>query len=112
MRKKFSAILTSEVRLLWDAKKEKHARRKDNLEAKLKPGKEESSFKGITISDEELGIDVDGEINVAAYGVEVNEDEKTFLKLPKSATDFTRINVESFKTNIQVMAAKNESERS
>ena len=36
----------------------------------------------------------------------MNEDEKTFLKLPKSATDFTRINVESFKTNIQVMAAK------
>ena len=28
------------------------------------------------------------------------------MKLPKSATDFSRIEEESFKTNIQVMAAK------
>ena len=41
-----------------------------------------------------------------SYGVELNEDEKEFLKLPKSATDFAKIDGESFQTNIQVMAAK------
>ena len=36
----------------------------------------------------------------------MNEDKKAFLKLPKSATDFPKIQKESFKNNIQVMAAK------
>ena len=106
MKKRFSTILSEELRKVWEETKDKHSKKKDHLEKKLKPRKEEASVKGIPISDEQLGVDEDADAKVLAYGVEVNEDEKEFLKLPKSATDFVKIDEESFKTNIQVMAAK------
>ena len=86
--------------------KDKHAKRKDHLEGKLKPKKEEPTYKEIPIDDEELGADEDADVKVLAYDVEVSEDEIEFLRLPKSATDYARVDEESFKTNIQVMAAK------
>ena len=41
-----------------------------------------------------------------AYGVELDEDEKSFLRMPKSATDYVKIDEEKFKTSIQMTAAK------
>ena len=41
-----------------------------------------------------------------SYGVELSGEEKEFLKMPKSATDFVKIDEEKMKTSIQVMAAK------
>ena len=38
--------------------------------------------------------------------MELSEEEKTFLKMPKSSTDYVKIDDEKFRTNIQVMAAK------
>lgn len=48
----------------------------------------------------------EADFEVFAYGVEVDEDEKEFLRLPKSATDYVKVDEEDVKTNIQVMAAK------
>ena len=45
-------------------------------------------------------------MEVLAYGVEVTEEEKAFLRLPKSATDYAKIDEERLKTSIQVTAAK------
>ena len=50
-------------------------------------------------------LEDDTEIKVTAIGVEISADEKEFLKLPKSATDFVGIN-EKIETSIQIMAAK------
>ena len=36
----------------------------------------------------------------------MNDDEKEFLRLPKSATDYVKVDDEKVKTSIQVMAAK------
>ena len=83
----------------------KNSTKKDRLEAKHKPRKEEDYIKGIPISDRALGEE-DREIKVTSIGVELSEDEKAFLKLPKSATDFVQIDEEKVETNIQVMAAK------
>ena len=41
-----------------------------------------------------------------SHGVVLSEDEKEFLKLPKSATDYVPVDMESIKTSIQVKAAK------
>ena len=51
-------------------------------------------------------LEDDTEIKVTAIGVEISADEKEFLKLPKSATDFVGINEEKIETSIQIMAAK------
>ena len=106
MKKKFKLILSDELEALWKETKTKHAKKKDILERKLKPRKEEAFYMGIPIGDEELGEDTDADVRVLAYGVEVTRYEEEFLKLPKSATDYVKIDEESFKTNIQVMAAK------
>ena len=36
----------------------------------------------------------------------MNDDEKEFLRLPKSATDYVKVDDEKVKTSIHVMAAK------
>ena len=90
MRKDFREILKQEVEPLWREKKRKHARKKDMLEARYKPRKEADEIRGIPISDDRLGAD-DEVVEVLAYGVEVSEKEKAFLRLPKSATDFARV---------------------
>ena len=104
-RKRFKEIVREEVQDLWKDGKVKNSKKKDHLEAKHKPRKEEHSYRGIPISDRALGVD-DTEIKVTAIGVEISEDEKEFLKLPKSATDFVGIDEEKVETNIQIMAAK------
>ena len=105
LRTAFRNVVRKEVQSLWDAKKKKNSQKKDHLEAKHKPRKEEDYIRGIPISDRALGEE-DREIKVTSIGVELSEDEKAFLKLPKSATDFVRIDEEKVETNIQVMAAK------
>ena len=59
------------------------------LEARYKPRKEAGEIRGIPISDEKLGDDNET-VEVLAYGVEVSEKEKAFLRLPKSATYFVK----------------------
>ena len=90
---------------MWNERAEKNWNKKNHLEKKHKPRKEEEEYRGIPISDDKLGID-DVQIEVLAYGVEVNEHEKEYLKIPKSATDFVNIDEERFKTSIQVLASK------
>ena len=99
MRKRFREILKQEVEPIWKEKKKKHARKRDMLEARYKPRKEADEIRGIPISDEKLGVD-DETVEVLAYGVEVSEKEKAFLRLPKSATDFARVEEEKLKTSI------------
>ena len=94
---------------MWKDRKEKNQKKKDHLEAKHKPRKEGPVYKDIPISDErlddEFGDEEEG-VEVFGYGVEVDEDEKEFLRLPKSATDYVKVDEEDVKTSIQVMAAK------
>ena len=103
--KRFRDIVREEVQGLWKEQKAKNSKKKDHLEAKNKPRKEEAFYRGIPISDRALGEE-DTEIKVNAIGVEISADEKEFLKLPKSATDFVGINEEKIETSIQIMAAK------
>ena len=105
MRKRFRDIMRQEVEPFWQKRKRKHARKKDVLEARYKPRKEEDEIRSIPISDEKLGLDEEI-VEVLTYGVEVTENEKTFLRLPKSATDYVKIDEEKLKTSIQVTAAK------
>ena len=105
MRKKFKTIGKDEVEPLWQKKKEKHCSKKEILEARYKPRKEEDEIRGIPIRDEKLGEDSE-EVEVLSYGAELDEDEKMFLRMPKSATDYAKIDEEKFKTSIQVTAAK------
>ena len=104
-RREFIEIVRMETNDAWNSKSEKNARKKDHLERRHKPRKEEAEYRGIPISDEKLGED-DVKIEVLAYDVEVDENEKEYLKIPKSATDFVRIDEEKFKTSIQVLASK------
>ena len=103
--KRFRDIVREEVQGLWKEKKAENSKKKDHLEAKHKPRKEEAFYRGIPISDGALGEE-DIEIKVTAIGVDISADEKEFLKLPKSATDFVGINEEKIETSIQIMAAK------
>ena len=48
------------------------------------------------MGDEELGEDVE-RVEILAYEVELNDDEKEYLKLPNSVTDFVKIDVEKMK---------------
>ena len=77
----------------------------DHLERKIKPRKEEGMFKGVPIDDDELGED-NFEIVALSYGDDLNEDEREYLKLPNSLTDFANVDVESAKTEVRVMEAK------
>ena len=63
-------------------------------------------YRGIPIGDAELGEDEEQNVEVVAHGVELNNDEKEFLRLPKSASDFAKIDMEKIETSIQVTAAK------
>ena len=103
--KRFRDIVREEVQGLWKEKKAENSKKKDHLEAKHKPRKEEAFYRGIPISDGALGEE-DIEIKVTAIGVDISADEKEFLRLPKSATDFVGINEEKIETSIQIMAAK------
>ena len=104
-RRRFSEILSKEVGPLWVDGGKRNRVKVDRLEAKYRPRKEESEVRGIPISDEKLGEDEE-EAEVLAYGVELSEDEQAFLKLPKSATDYSKVDDEKCKTSIQVTAAK------
>ena len=79
--------------------------KKDHLESRYKPRKEHGMVEDIPVGDHELGED-NKVVEVLAYEVHLNEDEKEYLKLPNSHTDFVKIDVQKMKTSIQVTAAK------
>ena len=81
------------------------SKKKNHLEGKYKPRKEQKFFRGVPIGDSELGEDEEV-IEVVSHGIQLSDDEKEFLRLPKSATDFVNIDHEKIKTSIQVTAAK------
>ena len=105
MRKSFKQTVRNEVSSVWQERSEKNAKKKDHLEGKYKPRKEQKFFRGVPIGDAELGEDEEV-IEVVAHGIQLSDDEKEFLRLPKSATDFVNIDHEKIKTSIQVTAAK------
>ena len=45
-------------------------------------------------------------LTALSYGVNLNAEEKEYLKLPNSLTDFVNVNVESIQTEVKVMKAK------
>ena len=108
-RNEFQRIVNKEVEQVWKDQKEKNEKKKNNLEAKHKVRKEKSVYKGVPISDEQLEAEFGAEESVnevLGYGVELNDDEKEFLKLPKSATDYVEVDEEKIKTSVKGMAAK------
>ena len=64
-RRRFREILRDEAQDLWKERKEKNSKKKDHLEAKHKPRKEDHFYRGIPISDRALGEE-DTEIKVTA----------------------------------------------
>ena len=105
MRNEFNIILTCEANEEWRKGKDKNSKKKDHLEARHKPRKENGMVEDIPVGDEELGEDVE-RVEILAYEVELNDNEKEYLKLPNSVTDFEKIDIEKMKTGIQVMASK------
>ena len=83
-RKEFRLINCEEGNRVWEDCKRKNRIKKDHLEKKFKDTncEIEDEFRGIKISDKGKGEN-DFEKKVAVYGIEVNEDEKEFLCLPK-----------------------------
>ena len=57
MRKHFLAILRLEAKEDWQKLKEKNKAKKDHLEKKYRPRKEEGRYRGIPVGDDELGQD-------------------------------------------------------
>ena len=64
------------------------------------------SYRGIPVGDKALGEDEEKDVVMVAHGVELNDDEKEFLKLQKSASDFAKVDMENIETSIQITAAK------
>ena len=90
---------------MWEDGRKKNQNKKDHLESRYKPRKEHGMVEDIPVGDQELGED-NKVVEVLAYEVHVDEDEKEYLKLPNSHTDFVKIDVQKMKTSIQVTAAK------
>ena len=83
--------------------------RRTTWRKKHKVRKEKPVFKEVPISDEMLEAEFGAEDNMnenLGYGVELNESEKEFLRLPKCATDYVEVNEEKVRTSVRVMAAK------
>ena len=105
MRAEFRRILAKEANEVWEDGRKKNQNKKDHLESRYKPRKEHGMVEDIPVGDHELGED-NKVVEVLAYEVHLNEDEKEYLKLPNSHTDFVKIDVQKMKTSIQVTAAK------
>ena len=105
MRYQLLVILRSEAQDLWSSLKQKNVKKKDHLEKRHRPRKEEGTIKGIPVGDKELGVD-ETVVEVLAYNVELTENEVEYLKLPNSFTDFVKADKEKIMTEIQTMAAK------
>ena len=99
-RRQFEKFIKTETNHVWEVSSKRNHKKKEKLERKHKPRKEKPSFRGIPIGDSELGVIEEDEDDIVAHGVDLNEDEKEFLKLPKSATDFVEVDIESLKTSI------------
>ena len=108
MRKKFLSIRAGAAQELWEDGRAKNKTKEDHLEARVKPRKEQRFVEGIPVGDEELDEEAteNVEIEVKTYGVEVNEAEKEYLRVPNSMTDFKKLDVEQALTCVQVTAAK------
>ena len=105
MRRCFSAILRQEAQSVWHTLRVKNAKKKDHLENRHRPRKEQGRFRGIPIGDEELGPD--GEVvGCLTYGVVLSSCEEEYLRLPNCVTDFMKVDEEKMITEIHSMAAK------
>ena len=104
MRSKLLVILRSEAQGLWSSLKQKNVKKKDHLEKRHRPQKEEGTIKGMQVGDKELGVD-ETVVEVLAYNVELTENEVKYLKFPNSFTDFVKVDKEKIMTEIQTMAA-------
>ena len=104
-RRELEMVIREEGNMMWEANRKRNSKKKDHLEEKYKQNIVEHEYEDIKISDEALGED-DTEEKIAAYGVEVNEDEKSFLRLPKNFTDVDKIDEHKMKCDIQMMSAK------
>ena len=60
------------------------------------------------ISDDDLFelFGTEKEDDALVYGVDLNEDEKAFLKLPKCIAEFPKLDKEQMYTDVHVAAAK------
>ena len=105
MMKMFARVVQEEAHETWGLLKLKNNKKKYHLEKRHRPRKEEGRFRGIPIGDVELGDDKD-DVVCLAYGVELNEEEKEYMKLPNSMTDYVKLDEEKLKTEIQTMASK------
>ena len=105
MRNQLRGILKRDAGREWTELKEKNRRKKDHLENRYNPRKEDGRFWGVAVGDTELGDD-DEEVKVLAYEVEISKEEEEYLKVPNSMTDFGKLDGEKVKTGIQVMTAK------
>ena len=78
--RRFRDIVREEVQDLWKEQKVKNSKKKDHLERKHKPRKEEAFYRGIPISDRALGED-DTEIKVTLFLVRVLNFPFVFRRL-------------------------------
>ena len=108
MRKKFLSTRAGAAQELWEDGRAKNKTKEDHLEARVKPRKEQRFVEGIPVGDKELDEEAteNVEIEVKTYGVEVNEAEKEYLRVPNSMTDFKKLDVEQALNCVQVTAAK------
>ena len=90
MRKMFARVVKKEAHGMWGLLKFKNNKKKDYLEKRHRPRKEEGRFRGIPIGDVEL-IDDKEDLVCLAYGEESNEEEKEYMKLPNSMADYVKL---------------------
>ena len=109
MRRSFFCLRSEAAQQIWEEGRLKNQKKEDHLEAKVKPRKENGFVEDIPVGDVELESEKNDEeevVEVKTYGVEVNDAEKEYLKIPNSMTDFKKMDVEEVLTCVQVTAAK------
>ena len=105
----FRRIVHEECEFVWNVKKEKARKKLDHLEKKVKGRRIQNlRVEGVRISNEDLyeEFGIEEEDEAMAYGVDLDENEKAFLKLPKCMADFPKLEKEQMYTDIHVAAAK------
>ena len=106
MMRSFKAMVSQECQRVWSERKLKINRKKDHLGTKYKPKPNIDIIKGIKVGDEYMSMENEMSENPLVLGVEIDEDEAEFLKLPASFADLPKLDTERTKTDIQAMASK------
>ena len=92
-----------------ELKRKKSKSELKHLENKKKrPEKHNARVEGVRISDDDLIelFEMEKDDETLAYGVDLNEDEKSFLKLHKCIAEFPKLDKEQMYTDVHVAAAK------